>query len=179
MAELPSVTKERVDALIDDIVRREGGFVDHPADRGGATKYGITIGTLRDWRRQPVGRSDVASLTEMEARQIYRTLYFTATGFDQVPDAQVQALLFDFAVHSGISEATKALQRAIGAKPDGVIGPLSLEALKRVTNMEALFYRIKCERFELITRFIGRDNAQAVFATGWANRFDEFERSIQ
>jgi lysozyme family protein len=167
-----------VDLLIGRVVQREAGFVNNPADRGGATNYGITIGTLRDWRRAPVGVEDVRNLTIEEAEHIYKTNYFTATGFDQVSDPQLQELLFDFAVNSGVGAASKALQRSIGVKDDGAIGPITLAALKAVTNMAALFYRVKCERYELLLRFIGSDAEEGAFAIGWANRQDQFEHQL-
>jgi lysozyme family protein len=170
---------DATDALIDRIIQREGGFVDNPNDRGGATKYGITIGTLRDWRCAPVGRADIETLTVGEARLIYRTNYFTASGFDQIPDPQLQEFLFDFAVNSGVAAATRALQRSIGVRDDGAFGPASLAALKAITNWGMLFYRMKCERYELLLRFIGSDAQEAVFATGWSNRLDQFEERIQ
>ena len=59
-----------IDALIDDILVREGGFVNHPADRGGPTHYGITQATLSRWRQQPVTVQDVQALTLEEAAQL-------------------------------------------------------------------------------------------------------------
>lgn len=166
------------DTLIAELIEREGGFVDSAVDEGGATKYGITIGTLRDWRRCPVSRDDVINLTIEEASRIYKTNYFIASGFDKIPDAAVQGFLFDFGVNSGVGTATRALQRCIGAKDDGAMGPISFAALKAVNNLEALFYRLKCERFELLLRFIGSHAEQAANAIGWANRLDTFEEKI-
>lgn len=169
---------DKIDELISGVIVREGGFVNHPSDRGGATKYGITIGALRDWRRAPVSREDVANLTEDEARKIYRSKYFSSTGFDNIPNPTLLEFMFDFAVHSGPAAATRALQRAIGAKDDGVMGPVSLAALAKVTNWGMLFYRVKCERYELLLRFTGADHAQADFAVGWSNRLDHFEEHV-
>lgn len=167
-----------VDLLIARVIQREAGFVNNSADRGGATNYGITIATLRAWRRTPVSVEDVQNLTVEEAETIYKTEYFTSTGFDQVPDPQLLELLFDFGVNSGVPAASKALQRAIGVKDDGAIGPISLAALKAVNNTAALFYRMKCERYELLLRFIGSDAEEAAFAIGWSNRLDQFEHPL-
>lgn len=166
------------DDLITKIIAREGGFVNHPMDRGGATCWGITIATLRDWRRKPVGIADVQSLSQDEAREIYRVKYFQASGFDQIPDAMTVEFLFDFAVNSGVVAATRALQRAVGTPDDGVIGPKSIAAIKAVTNWGMLFYRTKCERYELLLRYVGSDAEQAAFAIGWSNRLDQFEEKV-
>ena len=167
-----------VSDLIDRVIAREGGFSDNAADAGGATNWGITISTLRDWRREPVSVDDVRNLTVDEAKQIYRSRFFVASGFDQVKDPQLLELLFDFAVNSGVYTATRALQRCIGVKDDGAFGPLSAAALRATNNYAALFYKIKCERYELLLRYIGFDHAQAIFATGWSNRLDQFDEKI-
>ena len=169
-----------VDTLIDAVLRREGGYVNHPADRGGPTNYGITQATLSGWLGRQATAADVAAMSLDTAREIYRKQYFLTPGYDAIPDAALQALVFDFAVNSGPGAATKALQTALqkmGLYPgavDGVIGPQTRQALRGATNWPELYFRVKCERYELYLRFIGRDPAQAVFATGWANRMDEF-----
>lgn len=169
-----------VDTLIDDVLRREGGYVNHAADRGGPTNFGITQATLSGWLGRPAAALDVEAMSPITAREIYRKQYFLTPGYDAIPDPALQALVFDFAVNSGPRAATKALQTALqkmGLYPgaiDGAIGPQTRQALRGVTNWPELYFRVKCERYELYLRFIGRDPAQAVFAAGWANRMDEF-----
>lgn len=170
-----------IDRLIDRLIEREGGFVDHPADRGGPTAWGITLAVLHAWRGTPVDRRQVARLGADEARAIYRDRYFTAPGFDAIADTGLQELVFDFAVNAGPAAAARALQTALrdmglyrGAI-DGGFGPQSRAALAACKNIPELYYRTKCERYELYLRFIGREPAQAVFASGWANRLDALE----
>jgi lysozyme family protein len=167
-----------IDSLITRVIQKEGGYVDHPADRGGPTNHGITLATLHAWRRAPVSAWDVQLLSEDEARAIYRANYFEKPGLDAVTDPAIQEFLFDYAVNSGPAAAVKALQTALGVTADGDFGPISRAALGKVTNHLALFYRLKAERYELLLRFIGRDPGQAVFAAGWANRLDHFEQRI-
>lgn len=169
---------DSIDALITRVIQKEGGYVDHPADRGGPTNHGITLATLHAWRKAPVSSRDVQQLTADEARRIYRANYFERPGLGAVKDPAVQEFLFDYAVNSGPAAAVKALQTALGVAADGDFGPISRAALEKVTNHLALFYRLKAERYELLLRFIGRDPAQAVFAAGWANRLDHFEQKI-
>ena len=63
--------------IIKNIIRREGGFVNHPADKGGATKYGITQATLGSWRglKRNATVAEVQSLLQSEAEQIYYKNY--------------------------------------------------------------------------------------------------------
>lgn len=169
--------KAVMEMLVARVIEREGGFVDHPADRGGATNFGITIGTLSDWRRAPVSRDDVAQLTREEAALIYERMYFTASGFDAIEDGPLLEFMFDWAVHAGNRVPTRALQVAIGSTPDGAMGPATKAALAAVSNIEALYWRLKYHRAISLMRQIGGDHSQAVFATGWSNRLDKLTRS--
>ena len=72
-----------VDRMIEDVIRREGGFVDHPADRGGPTKFGITQATLAGYCGHSVGAAEVAALNADQAKQIYRCDYYFAPHIDQ------------------------------------------------------------------------------------------------
>lgn len=161
-----------IDDLISRVIQREGGYVNHPADRGGPTKYGITQATLSDWRGVPVTPFQVEVLAEFEAREIYRTRYFA--GLEGVTDPNVLEFLFDYAVNSGSSRAVRALQTVIGTTPDGAFGPKSKAALAAVRDQSKLYWPLVCERFDNFLRIAGRDPSQSVFLAGWANRMLEF-----
>ena len=60
-----------IDELIEDVIEREGGYVNHPADRGGATRWGITEAVAR---RQGY-MDDMRSLPQSDAAAIYKRLY--------------------------------------------------------------------------------------------------------
>lgn len=162
--------------MIEDIVRREGGFVNNPNDRGGPTKYGITQATLASWRGRPVSVDDVANLSTAEAAAIYEKRYILDPGLEGIRDPKLRALVADFGVLSGPKRAVQGLQKALGfpdAECDGYFGPKSRAALAANTNPEALFLGVKCERLEQFVRILANPT-QAVFANGWANRIDEF-----
>jgi lysozyme family protein len=170
-----------VDTLIDRLLVREGGYVNNPVDRGGPTNFGITQATLAQWTDCSVSADDVKNMSRSTAAEIYRADYFTKPGFDAITDPALQEFMFDFGVNSGTGAATRALQTSLRQMKlypgtiDGAIGPQTRQALRGVTNWPELYFRVKCERFELYLRFIGNDHAQAQFATGWANRMDEFQ----
>jgi lysozyme family protein len=169
-----TMAEDGIDRLIDEILRREGGFVDHPADRGGATKYGITIGALAEWRRRPVAKHEVMDLEVAEARQLYRSRYLEAPGLQAVPDERTLGLLFDCSINHGPGQAARFLQSAIGAKPDGSLGPASQAAIKDVKDWRRVYVRICADRVRYYGRIVANDNTQAAFAAGWANRAAEF-----
>lgn len=140
-----------VETLIDDIIRREGGYVDDPQDLGGATKYGITQGTLAGYRRNLVTKKDVEALTEAEAREIYRALYVRP--FDAYAgDPELHGLLVDSAVQHGVPRVTGWVRQ----------GATYAQVLRR--------------RIEFYGEIITRRPANARFALGWMRRIGEFIR---
>lgn len=160
------------ESLIDAILAREGGFVDHPDDKGGATNFGITQATLAAHRWRGVTVEDVRNLTEQEARAIYSQRYVTAPGFDRIASDPLRAALVDYAVHSGPVAAIKALQRRLGVDVDGVLGP----ATQRAANLEdgrRLALGVLAGRLRHLGRIITDSPSQATFAAGWMNRVAE------
>ena len=161
------------DDIIDDIIRREGGFVDHPADKGGPTKYGITQDTLAGWRGRAVTADDVRGLSKNEAREIYRNIYIVKPGFDRIRSKRLMALVVDCAVNHGPATAARWLQDAARVPVDGYVGPVTIKAVNGAPVGE-LYRYVLAERCRHYGRIITRDQTQAVFAAGWANRVAEF-----
>lgn len=129
---------ETVEEIAAAIVAREGGFVNDPDDPGGATNYGVTLGTMqrlgldltRDGR---VDVADVKALTRAQAQDIFIEHYFRKPGLAELPVA-LQPSVFDMYVNAG-TNAVKILQRLVSrmgfpAKDDGLIGPLTLTAVR-------------------------------------------------
>ena len=118
------------DAIEPQLIGHEGGFANRPKkeDPGGATKFGITIGTLAAWRGETVTIDDVRDLTRDEARRIYKQHYWDAMHADRLP-AGLDYAVFDFGVNSGPGRAVKYLQKLLGIDADGIIGAQTLCAL--------------------------------------------------
>lgn len=110
---------------------QEGGYVDDPADPGGATNMGITLATLRHWDHDPaLGPSDVHAMAKSTAAAIYGALYWNALRGDSLP-AGVDLSAFDFGVNAGTRRSAELLQEALGLQGsavDGCIGPATLQA---------------------------------------------------
>ena len=114
--------------IAEEIVAREGGFVNDPDDPGGATNHGVTIGTLR---RLGIDVADVKALSQKQAVEIYLKHYFEAPGIGALPEP-LQASVFDMYVNAG-GNAVKILQRLLTdmgfpCEPDGEIGPQTIRA---------------------------------------------------
>lgn len=152
--------------------------MNHPADRGGPTKYGVTWQTLADHRGTPVTPNDIAQLSIEEAKAIYRDKYWKAPGFGQLSLSEpLMELLFDMAVHHGPRRAVLLLQRSISVAEDGHIGPITIEFTNRLDG-EHLAALLLGERLVFIGDLITRDPSQAVFASGWCRRLREFVLEI-
>ena len=129
---------QSVSEIAKAIVAREGGFVSDPDDPGGATKYGVTIHTMRrlglDLNRDGrVTTSDVKRLSRAQAEEIFIDHYFRRPGIACLPEP-LQASVFDMYVNAG-SNAIKILQRLLRQMGqrldvDGVIGPQTAEVTK-------------------------------------------------
>ena len=127
---------QTVEQIAAGIVAREGGFVNDPDDPGGATNFGVTIGTMRrlgvdlngDGR---VDTADVRALSRPQAVRIYVDHYFRGPRLDRLP-AVLQPTVFDMQVNAG-ANAVRLLQRLVSrmgfaCKDDGVVGPNTIAA---------------------------------------------------
>lgn len=168
-----------IEQIIDRVLEREGGYVNHPRDRGGPTNHGITQNTLAAWRGHAVTAEDVENLDRREAAEIYRSLYWLAPGFDTLNSLHplIVEMLFDAGVNHGPASAVKMLQRAAGATDDGDLGPKTRSAAARMHQRE-LAARLAAERVLAYGRIVGNNPSQAVFAHGWAARAAEFIRQL-
>ena len=167
-----------IEKLIDGIIEREGKYIAHPDDRGGPTNMGVTMATLQGYRNQPVDKSDVQNLTLEEVRQIYYSKYWIKSGFGTLSVSPfVEELLFDSAIHHGVSGATKLLQLSVGVLSDGRLGPVTKE---KVNSFPAnkLASALIAERVAKLGRIVTRDPSQAVFAAGWMNRIKPFIKNL-
>ncbi|WP_347313275.1 holin-associated N-acetylmuramidase [Defluviimonas sp. SAOS-178_SWC] len=125
-----------------EIVAREGGFVNDPDDPGGATKFGVTIGTMRRLGLDLTGdgrvtEADVRRLTRAKAEDIFIQHYFRGPGLAELPEA-LQASVFDMYVNAG-ANAVKILQHLLNdmgndLTVDGVLGPITLAAAHRAAG---------------------------------------------
>lgn len=186
------------DEQITEILRREGWdkYTDRPSDRGGPTKWGITLKRWSEYIRAPATPAMIQAITEKEARAFYRTEYIDGPGFGKIKDVLLREIVVDIGVNSGTGTAAKWIQACAGVTVDGVIGPVSIAAINSQSPV-ALAVRISAARVRLYGRLTstdpelkklkasakaagleGWDKLQAENTGGWCNRAAEFLEQI-
>ena len=169
------MARSRFDICLDEVLRHEGGFVNHPSDPGGATNLGITRKTLARWRNVSpwwaLSVDEVKTLGRAEAAGIYRSRYWERANAGKLPPG-LDLAVFDFAVNSGPDRAIKLLQRELGVVADGWIGPLTLEAIGS-RNAAALVNALCDRRMDFLTRL----STFASFGKGWSARVAAIRKS--
>ncbi len=177
--------------IADEIVAREGGYVNDPDDPGGATNHGVTIHTMRRLGLDldgdgTVTAQDVRLLSREEARRIFIEHYFERPGIGLLPEV-LQASVFDMYVNSG-ANAVKILQRLLvrmgqGVDVDGVIGPQTAAAARAAARAAPghLADAYGIERRNYYYRLADRRPASRKYARrrdggkgGWIKRAEEF-----
>jgi len=170
-----------VEELLDDVIAREGGFVNHPADQGGPTKFGITQRTLSEWLGRPATVDEVRTLDEETAREIYMARYLTSSRIDTLPPETVPQV-FDMAVNMGPRRAVRILQEVLNlagwrVDVDGTVGPetrcAALEAQEQMGPF--LANGIADQRANFYRRLAAADPSQHVFLQGWLARAEAFK----
>jgi len=151
------------------VLEHEGGFVNHKDDRGGATNFGITEETLGRWRRSPVNEEDVKDLTTVEAKEIYKAYYWDPIQLDSFKDEILAAIVFDQAVNRGVYRAATDLQKLVGVKADGKVGPVSLAAVNAVNPKVLALDYIKAAQLHY-AKIVKNNPSQRVFIVGWIKR---------
>lgn len=156
------------------VKRWEGGFADHPRDKGGPTNMGITLATLADWRGAEVTREDVRALGRAEADAIFRANYYTLCRCNEMPE-RVAMVVYNGAVLHGPGSSIKLLQggfNALGMTADGAplevdgrLGPITMAAV-RETDPGVLSAAYMDEEDAY---FRAHDDFD-IFGRGWLNR---------
>ena len=142
------------------VLKHEGGYVNHPSDHGGETNFGITKSTARSYGYH--GSMRTIPMTVVE--KIYKSQYWDAMSCENF-DFALAYQLFDAAVNHGLLNARKILQRTIKVKDDGIIGAVSLAAIRQLDTAD-LVQMFNAERISFYTRI----STFPTFGRGWMNR---------
>lgn len=161
--------RENYAKCLAQVLKYEGGYVDHPKDPGGPTNKGITQAVYDAWRKgnqQPT--QSVRYINDTEVGAIYRQEYWDKISGDDLPSG-IDFAVFDYAVNSGVSRAAKTLQSVVGVPQDGQIGPQTIQATKDYVAMTVTNKRLA---------FMQSLSIWSTFGKGWAARIADVKTQI-
>lgn len=165
---------ERFKACLPRALKHEGGYVDHPADPGGATNLGVTLATARAFKLDmdgdgDVDKADVKALKPADVAPVYHRGYWLASSADICPRG-LDYIVFDCAINQGVGRAVRWLQQVACVTPDGLIGPKSAAAIASLNAPKAIsaFADLRADHYRSLSTF-------KTFGKGWLNRLGEVE----
>jgi lysozyme family protein len=177
---------KRVDDIINEVIQIEAGYVNHPADRGGPTRYGITEAVAR----ANGYKGAMQNLPRAFAHQLLKKRYFIEPGFEAAAEIsrEIAEELTDTGVNMGPPVATRFLQVALNAlnrdqqdyadiDEDGQLGPVTLRTLRAFLDKrgrlgeQVMLTALNCQQGARYIDIVRRDASQEAFIFGWlANR---------
>ena len=169
--------RENFEKCLEMLLKHEGGFTADTRDRGnqigdghgnqGSTMLGVTSKVYADWTGKPAPIEVMKTLTQEDVAPIYKKNYWDRCKCDDLGSG-LDWCVFDWAVNSGKSRASKALQRIVGVEADGGIGPMTLQAVAEVDPEEIIkqMHYVRDKFYRSLDTF-------EVFGKGWVRRNDE------
>lgn len=164
-----------VNKLLPFLKKWEGGFVNDPNDLGGATNMGVTFATYAIYCKK-TGKpeptvADLKKLKQSELKDILKTMYWDVFKADAIDNQNVANICVDWLWMSG-KTAIKRVQRLVGVKDDGIVGPKTLAAINSRSPLP-LFGLIKEDRKEYYAEICEVRAANRKFLKGWMNRLND------
>lgn len=165
------------------LLRLEGGYVNHPLDKGGPTKYGVILSVWQEHGRDKdrdgdIDSEDIKLLSQEDARYIAKKIFWDYFLADSIKNSSVAEFIVDWGYNSGRKTVAKIVQRLVKVGEDGIVGPKTLAAINSA-DQEMLFYAMQIERKVFLNNIIKRKPDQIVFYDGWMNRVNSFKFSFK
>lgn len=160
------------------LLRLEGGYVNHPLDRGGPTKYGVILSVWQEHGHDKDGdgdidAEDIKKLSEGDAKYIAKKIFWDYFLADLILNQSLAEFIVDWGYNSGRKTVAKIVQRLVKVMVDGIVGPQTVTAIN-CADQELLFNALKIERKVFLNSIIKRKPDQIVFYDGWMNRVNSF-----
>ena len=168
--------KANFDASFAQVMKSEGGYVNDPADHGGETNFGVTIGAWGAYLGRAIQPGEMKALTVDTVKPFYKTMYWDKVKCDDLP-AGVDYAVFDFAVNAGVARAARFLQRAVGVVDDGVIGAVTLRTVANA-DPQKLLDNFSDQKQGFYNR-LATNPSQQKFLKGWLARVDRVQDTAE
>lgn len=165
----PKVKRQLFEQCFLELIGLEGGYVDHPADKGGETKYGIS--------KKAYPNEDIKGMTLERAKELYKLDYWDKLRLDDMNTHLFQLELFEQAVNMGVDRAARHMQMGLkllgkDVYIDGNIGDKTIEALHSLdAKLYMTYYKIlNGLQFSFYLNIVTHNKTQDVFLVGWLKR---------
>lgn len=166
----------------DKTAKFEGGYANHPNDKGGETYKGIARNFFPKWKGwlviDKLDKKDVKKLNSILAHdnqiqewvhRFYQDNFWSQIRGNEIQDQEVANNIYDFAVNSGVSRAIKYMQMVLGVEVDGKFGPVTLGKLNTFGEM-TFVNKYKKERLDFLNKVVQNNPSQKTFLAGWTSR---------
>lgn len=163
---------------INKVLATEGGYVNHPADRGGPTNWGITQATYESWVGRSSSLNEIINMPKETAIAIYKARYWDTIGGDFIKSYSVAYAIFDQAVNRGIVVSLKRAQKVLGFSQTGTLANDFINALNNY-NPEAFLEQYLLLSEQAYRTIVLNNPTQAVFLQGWLNRVEDLKSYTQ
>lgn len=164
------------DMSFDRVMQSEGGYVNDPADHGGETNFGVTIGAWGEYLGRAIQPGEMKALTRDAVKPFYKQMYWDKIKGDDLP-AGIDYAVFDFAVNAGAARAARFLQRAVGVVDDGVIGAVTLRTVANA-DPQKLLDNFSDQKQGFYNR-LATNPSQQKFLKGWLARVDRVQDTAE
>lgn len=167
-----------VSKLAPFILQHEGGYANVKFDKGGSTKYGITLETWKHvgYDKNGDGKindADIRLLSEKDFEHVLKKNFWDKWKADSIKNQSIANIVVDWLWSSG-KWGIIYPQRILGVKDDGVVGSKTIAALN-AADPAALFNKIKEQRIQFVRNIVKNNPSQKKFIKGWENRINDIK----
>lgn len=155
------------------VLENEGGYSNHPSDRGSQTAFGITEQTLSEFLGRELARDELRNISMDLVAKIYKQNYWDRMNLDKIQNSDIQLFLFDQGVNRGPRTVAQQLQIMLGTKSDGIIGPQTILAISQRDPKRLLLDLIKTAQLSYVTIVVVSPD-QVAFLRGWLARTHKY-----
>ena len=163
-----------INLLVPKILKYEGGYVNNPFDKGGATNMGVTLAAWQHLGHPTATEEDIKNLTQDDFKMVLRQ-YWNQWQADRIENQSIAEILVDWVWGSGVW-GIKIPQRILGVVDDGQVGNKTIEALNSANQID-LYNKIFQARKDFLNQIVEHNPSQHIFLQGWLNRLNDYQFS--